>query len=109
MKSFMLLPVLLLFLTGCISEKRTDDLPSVGSFDLRRYMGKWYEIARYPHAFEKGLSHVTATYTLLPDGNVQVLNRGIRRNGKEKVIKGTAVAGFPSGTGELKVSFYRPF
>lgn len=108
MKYLLIVPVLLI-LTGCVSEKRSDDLPAVRPFDLQRYMGKWYEIARYPHSFEKGLSHVSATYSLQSDGRVQVLNRGIKGNGKEKIIKGVAVASHPAGSGELKVSFFRPF
>lgn len=98
-----------LVMTGCSMKNRTDNIPAVTGFDLPRYMGKWYEIARYPHWFEKGLSHVSATYSLLPDGKVQVVNKGILPDGKLRLIKGVAVACPPAGSGELKVSFFRPF
>ena len=45
-------------------------------FDINRYQGKWYEIARLDHSFERGLSDVTANYRLQPDGSVEVINRG---------------------------------
>ncbi|MBQ7402711.1 MAG: lipocalin family protein [Lentisphaeria bacterium] len=94
---------------GCERENGTGGIPAVTPFDLKRYMGTWYEIARNPHRFEKGLSHVSAVYTLNSDGTVSVLNRGIRENGTESVIRGIAKACPPSGSGELKVSFFRPF
>ena len=95
--------------TGCCLKNRTDHIPAVSGFDLVRYMGTWYEIARYPHSFERGLSDVSATYTLQPNGKVQVLNTGIRSDGSKSMIKGIAVACPPKGSGELKVSFFRPF
>lgn len=95
--------------TGCSIKNRTDHIPAVSDFDLPRYMGTWYEIARYPHSFERGLSHVSATYFLLPDGSVRVLNQGISADGTERLIEGIVVAGEPAGSGNLKVSFFRPF
>ena len=98
-----------LFFSGCNDENSTAGIPAVNDFDLRRYMGTWYEIARNPHRFEKGLSHVSATYTLNSNGTVSVLNRGVRENGSESLIKGVAMTCPPLGSGELKVSFFRPF
>ena len=98
-----------LVMTGCSMKNRTDHIPAVTGFDLPRYMGTWYEIARYPHRFEKGLSHVSATYSLLPNGKVQVINKGILPDGSRRSIKGVAAACPPAGSGELKVSFFRPF
>ena len=110
MRIFSFFSVLISFLmTGCFMKNRTDDIPAVRGFDLPRYMGTWYEIARYPHSFECGLSHVSATYSLLPDGKVQVINKGIRSDGSVSIIKGIAAACPPAGSGELKVSFFRPF
>lgn len=96
-------------MAGCAIKDRTDHIPAVTNFNLQRYMGTWYEIARYPHAFEKGMSHVSATYSLLSNGKIQVLNKGILPDGSVKLIKGHAIAGTPKNSGNLKVSFFRPF
>ncbi|HBA65036.1 MAG TPA: lipocalin, partial [Methylococcaceae bacterium] len=64
----------LLFLTGCV------DLPEgitpVGNFEVERYLGKWYEIARLDHRFERGLTHISAEYSLREDGGLKVINKG---------------------------------
>lgn len=95
----------LLLLTTCSASKapRGFDNSTVTSLDLTRYTGRWYEIVRKPHFFEKGMSHVTATYTLLPDGKIEVLNEGIK-SGKPKRIKGKARTTDNPGT--LKVTFF---
>jgi apolipoprotein D and lipocalin family protein len=82
----------------------------IKGFDLNRYMGKWYEIARFDHSFERGLSKVTAEYTILENGGVQVLNRGfsVEKN-KWNDAKGIAYLVGNSDIGHLKVSFFRPF
>ncbi|MBR1951307.1 MAG: lipocalin family protein [Lentisphaeria bacterium] len=100
---FWLLPVL--FLSGC-SPDRT--VPAVDSFNLKQYMGVWYEIARLPNRFEQGMTHVTAEYTLLPSGQVKIVNRGIKNNQKKSV---TGIARVPRKArgAELEVSFFRPF
>ncbi|MDI3528012.1 MAG: apolipoprotein and lipocalin family protein [Tenuifilum sp.] len=54
---------------------KSQDLPTVNKLDLERYQGKWYEIARLPNRFEKGLNCITATYTVREDGKVTVENR----------------------------------
>lgn len=95
------------FIFGC-SEMRTADIPAVENFDLKRYCGKWYEIARLPNWFERGMSDVTASYSLLPDGSVKVINRGIR-HGKTVVANGSGRFAGKSGQGELEVSFQWPF
>ena len=61
------------------------DNRTVQTFDVARFMGKWYEIARYDHRFEEGMTRVSATYTLLDDGRIEVLNSGYK-NGKYKEI-----------------------
>ncbi len=53
-----------------------DGLTPVQPFELNRYLGEWHEIARLDHSFERGLTQVTANYSLNPDGSVKVLNRG---------------------------------
>ena len=95
--------LLLLLLSGCSD---ISSLPTVEEFDLARYLGKWYEIARLPNRFEKGMTQVTAEYTLKPDGSISVINSGIKA-GKRQSIRGTAKA--TDTPGELRVSFFRPF
>ena len=104
---FPVLITLLPFLSACFNGESTKDIPAVTNFDLKKYMGIWYEIARYPHSFEKDLSHVSAEYVLQKNQTVAVINRG-RKNGREKVIRGIAKAE-KKHCGELKVSFFRPF
>jgi lipocalin len=69
-------------------------------------MGSWYEIARYEHSFEKGMTHVKANYSLLPDGTIRVLNSGMK-NGKKKEIEGKARKKKDSNSNsKLEVSFF---
>ncbi len=91
--------------------KTVSDLETVEHVDIGRYMGTWYEIAKLPQRFEKGLVGVTATYSLLPNGKVRVLNKGYNRSftGKEKAAKGTAVVVDAKTNAKLKVSFFWPF
>ena len=70
----LVLLALLGLLGGCVS--RQPFVPPVTDFDLDRYLGTWYEIARLDHSFERGLTRVSAEYSLRPDGGVRVLNRG---------------------------------
>jgi len=82
----------------------------VRNFQVERYLGTWYEVARLDHSFERGLSNVTAEYTLRPDGKLRVVNRGYldrERRWKEAVGK-AYLAGEPD-RGYLKVSFFGPF
>lgn len=82
------------------------DTATVKHLDVARFMGKWYEIARYEHRFERGMTHVTAEYTLLPDGKIRVLNRGLK-DGKQKEITGKARQPDPVAfPGRLEVSFF---
>ena len=74
MKRFSIISLLLLFLSGCTGVPA--GVTTVDGFDLQRYLGRWYEIARLDHRFERGMSHVTANYSMLPDGGVEVVNRG---------------------------------
>lgn len=90
MKQILILLCALLGLGSCQGENSTQiDNRTVAQFDVSRFMGKWYEIARYDHRFEKGMSRVTATYTLLPNGRIEVLNAGYK-DGKYKEITGKA-------------------
>jgi apolipoprotein D and lipocalin family protein len=85
-----------------------DKIPAVCDLDLNRYLGTWYEIARMPQGFEEGLDNVTATYSLLEGGRIQVLNSGTK-DGSRREAKAVAWVPDPGCTGELLVSFFRPF
>nr|WP_114864270.1 lipocalin family protein [Comamonas sp. AG1104] len=82
----------------------------VAGFDAKRYMGTWYELARIEHSFEKGLTQVSAQYSLNDDGTVAVVNRGYDASKKEwRQANGKArFLGDPS-IAALKVSFFGPF
>ena len=82
------------------------DTSTVRWLDVFSYMGKWYEIARYENRFERGLSHVTATYTIDDDGDIHIINEGFRDGKRYKAVgKGK----YPEPTlypGRLQVSFF---
>lgn len=109
MKNVLLLLCAFLGLSGChaaqYSNTQTIDNSTVSVFDVRRFMGKWYEIARYDHRFEKGMTHVTATYSLQENGSIKVKNEGYK-NGKHKEVEGRAKQPNPADPGKLKVSFF---
>jgi lipocalin len=79
---------------------------SVSDVDIDRYLGTWYEIARFPHTFEKGLNGVTANYSKRKDGKITVVNKGYNSAGKLKTAKGKAKIPDPAEPGKLKVSFF---
>lgn len=82
----------------------------VSGFDIERYLGTWYEIARLDHGFERGLSRVTAKYSLREDGGINVINRGYdAESGEWQEAVGKAFPNAEPGVGRLKVSFFGPF
>jgi apolipoprotein D and lipocalin family protein len=87
------------------------ELKTVEHVDVNRYMGTWFEIAKFPQRFQKGLVGVTATYTLLPNGKVRVINSGYKEdfNGKLRTAKGKAWVVDTVTNAKLKVSFFWPF
>jgi len=94
---------------GCAqSDKNRIDNSTIKSLDLNRYLGTWYEIARFPHSFEKNLVGVTANYSLREDGMIRVLNKGYKKSldGKLSVAEGKAKIPDPNDSGKLKVSFF---
>ncbi|MCC2636406.1 MAG: Lipocalin family protein [Moraxellaceae bacterium] len=106
MKPFLLAALLLL--GGCVSLP--DKVQPVRNFELERYLGKWYEIARLDHSFERGLTRVSADYSLNPDGSVRVINRGYSaREQKWQQAEGKARFVQSPEVGYLKVSFFGPF
>ena len=99
---------LLLGLGGCMGVPEGTE-PVLG-FELEPYLGKWYEIARLDHSFERGMSNVTAEYSLREDGGVKVINRGYLEKGdKWKEAEGKAYFVDDTSVGKLKVSFFGPF
>ena len=97
-------------MASLLSCKTTQDLPTVEKVDISKYTGQWYEIARLPNSFEKGLECVTATYTQKSNGKIEVLNRGYSSTkGSYKTAKGTAWVPDSKYPGRLKVTFFWPF
>jgi apolipoprotein D and lipocalin family protein len=86
-------------------------LKTVPGVDLNRYTGKWYEIARLPNSFEKGLICCTAEYSLRDDGKITVVNSGHKETdpGKSESVKGKAWVPDENEPGRLKVQFFWPF
>lgn len=98
----------LLMLFGCTAVPK--GITPVASFELERYLGTWYEIARLDHHFERGLSRVSATYSKRTDGGIDVINRGYNSvTGEWKEATGKAYPLRSSQQGSLKVSFFWPF
>jgi len=110
MRNFYLLLVFsFLFILSCTNtNSQMLDKTTVKSLDLNRYLGKWYEIARFPHSFEKDLVGVTATYSLREDGKIKVLNQGYKNtlDGELSVAEGKAKIPNKLEPAKLKVSFF---
>lgn len=103
-----LIGIMSLFLSGCLGVPI--NVNPVNEFDLNKYLGKWYEIARLDHSFERGLNKVTAEYSLRDDGGVRVINRGFSTTkNKWKEAEGKAFFVRGKDEGYLKVSFFGPF
>ena len=80
--------------------------PQTSNFDLDRYMGQWYEIARLDHPFERGLIRVTSTRTKAPDGTIAVVNRGIdKATGQARETRATARLLESAGRPTLEVDY----
>ncbi len=106
MKRLLLLTLTLL--TGCASLPK--NFTPVDDFNVERYLGVWYEIARLDHSFERGLSQVTAQYSWRNDGGIEVINRGyLQEKGMWKEAKGKAYLAGEADQGFLRVSFFGPF
>jgi lipocalin len=104
MKRIILTLAIVMTAISC-NAQRSIDRTTVASLDVERYMGRWYEIARYDHSFERNMEYCKAQYTLMPDGKILVENSGVdSRNGKYRVADGKAKIGeYP---GQLRVSFF---
>ena len=100
--------IMLLIVSSCTGLP--EGVTPVGDFDVKKYMGKWYEIARLDHSFERGMDRVTAEYSLRDDGGVKVINRGFSiDDNKWEEADGKAYFVRGEQEGHLKVSFFGPF
>lgn len=100
--------LLCLLTAGCVGVP--DGVEPIAGFELERYLGRWYEIARLDHRFERDLINVSAEYTLREDGSVGVLNRGYStRKAQWDAIEGRALFVGERDVAEIKVSFFGPF
>lgn len=98
----------LMMLSGCLGMPK--GVEPVSGFELNRYLGKWYEVARLNHSFEEGLSKVSAEYSINEDGSVKVINRGYsKEDQKWNEAEGKAKFIDTEDQGYLKVSFFGPF
>ena len=108
LKTLFVLPLAPMVLLGCVGTP--EGVRPVQGFELDRYLGTWYEIARLDHGFERGLSNVTANYSLRDDGGVRVINRGFNTaKGEWDEAEGRAYFVEEDDKGFLKVSFFGPF
>lgn len=97
-----------MLLSGCTGVP--EGVEPVTGFDKSRYLGRWHEVARLDHSFERGLIDITAEYSLRDDGSIRVLNSGTDEiNGERQVAEGRAKFVGPDDIAHLKVSFFGPF
>ena len=105
MNTRMMLVALAAAVAGCVSGPKVDNAP-VAALDLNRYLGEWYEIARFDHSFERGIERAKANYTLNEDGTIKVVNSGVK-DGKPKTAIGKGKR--TDTPALLRVSFFGPF
>ncbi len=107
---FKTLLIALCFCLASCSTSPPKGVVVVPQFELQRYLGNWYEIARLDHSFEKGMTNTSANYVLKDDNSIQVLNRGYDTQKKEwREAIGTALPLVDANVPSLKVSFFGPF
>lgn len=107
-KTFLIVLTAAVLLTGCLGTP--EGVVAVDNFDKQRYLGRWYEVARLDHSFERGLTNVTADYSLREDGGIRVINRGFsEEDGEWQEAEGRAYFVGDEQTAQLKVSFFGPF
>lgn len=105
-----LLTLIFAFSVTACSTKAPEGIEPVSEFDVSRYLGKWYEIARLDHRFERGLTQVSADYQLRESGGIRVLNRGYSADEDAwQEAEGKAFFVSDETIGHLKVSFFGPF
>lgn len=110
-KIFIILLIVLVNSSCFMQNKNSFNVKTVDTLDIKRFMGVWYSIARFPHKFEKDLVGVTATYELKKNGKIRVINSGYKYNldGEKKSIRGRARMPNKNEPGRLEVSFFLCF
>ncbi len=100
--------MLYIILSGCLGMPK--NIKPIEGFEVKKYLGKWYEIARLDHSFERGMSNVTAEYSQRKDGGITVINRGyLEAKARWKSAQGKAFFVEDEKAAYLKVSFFGPF
>ncbi len=92
---------------SCSNGVKTNN-NAVKDFKIEKYLGKWYEIARYDHSFERGCENVSANYSLKENNKIKIVNKCIK-NDKEKIAKATGYFLKSKDIAHLKVTFFWPF
>ncbi|WP_282016227.1 lipocalin family protein [Marinifilum flexuosum] len=107
-KQLNILLVSLVLLCSCKGQESVIDNSVVKDLNIDRYLGKWYEIARFDHSFERGLVGVTAEYSMREDGKIKVVNSGYKGSldGEKSEAIGKAKIPNPNIPSKLKVSFF---
>ena len=107
--SALFLPMVLIFAASVSAqqnESKTTALATVPSVDLKRYSGKWFEIARYENKFQKQcVGNTTATYAIKTDGKVEVVNECLKKNGEIERARGEARIVDKNTNAKLEVRF----
>ena len=108
-RTVLLLAILCALCTVIVAEPKPE-LATVPRVELTRYVGRWFEIAKYPNRFERECDRdVKAVYTRLEDGSIEVENSCIQADGKPKISKGKAKVVDQQTNAKLKVTFFWPF
>jgi len=107
-KNLTFIMILLMLTSACVGKESMIDKTVVNDFEIEKYLGKWYEIARFDHRFERDLVGVTADYSWREDGKIKVLNTGYKKtlDGKRSEAVGKAKIPDLSNPAKLKVSFF---
>lgn len=105
---FIILITLVFALSSCTNTKNMVDTTTVNKLEIEKFLGTWYEIARFDHSFERGLVGVTATYSMRDDGMIKVLNQGYKNSLDGKLSQAIGKAKIPDSNfpGKLKVAFF---
>lgn len=106
MKSFYLIIAILVTGTFASAQSSTQKLETVNPFELNKYLGKWYEIAKYPNRFQKQcVGNVTATYSKKSNARIEVLNECLKKDGAMEAAKAEGKFANNGSTSKLKVRF----
>ena len=106
--NILLITLLLVNTMNCQTKKSSQTPKTVDNFEIEKYLGTWYELARFNHPFERGLVGVTATYLIRDDGTIKVLNQGYKNSLQGELSQANGKAKIPNANcpSKLKVSFF---